>query len=74
MNAFKKNFPSCYDAKIIVDPVTKHSKGFGFIKFGSPEAAQQCIETMQGMYIMSRQIRLGYAAQKRQHGENRNQS
>ena len=37
---FKKEFPSCYDAKIIMDPVTKNSKGFGFIKFGSQEAAQ----------------------------------
>ena len=38
--SFKKNFPNCYDAKIIIDPVTKNSKGFGFIKFGSHEAAQ----------------------------------
>ena len=37
---FRKNFPSCYDAKIIMDPVTKNSKGFGFIKFGNNEAAQ----------------------------------
>ena len=37
--AFKKNFPSCFDAKLIMDPVTKNSKGFGFIKFGSTEAA-----------------------------------
>ena len=36
---FKKDFPSCYDAKIIMDPVTKNSKGFGFIKFGTQEAA-----------------------------------
>jgi len=60
--AFKKQFPSCFDAKIIMDPVTKNSKGFGFIKFGSTEAAQQCIDGMQGTYILSRQIRLGYAA------------
>ena len=51
---FKNNFPSCYDAKIIMDPVTKNSKGFGFIKFGSHEAAQQCIDTMQGTYILQR--------------------
>lgn len=70
--SFKKNFPNCFDAKIIIDPVTKNSKGFGFIKFGSHEAAQQCIESMQGHLILSRQIRLGYAAQKRQPGENRN--
>ena len=33
-----------------MDPVTKNSKGFGFIKFGSQEAAQQCIESMSGSY------------------------
>jgi len=54
-----------------MDPVTKNSKGFGFIKFGSTEAAQQCIDQMQGTFILQRQIRLGYAAQKRQPGENR---
>ena len=32
---FRKFFPSSYDAKIITDPVTKNSKGFGFIKLGS---------------------------------------
>ena len=52
--AFKKNFPSCFDAKIIMDPVTKNSKGFGFIKFCGVEAAQQCIDTMQGTLILSR--------------------
>ena len=66
---FKKDFPSCYDAKIIIDPVTKNSKGFGFIKFGSQEAAQSCIDQMQGTYILQRQIKLGQAAQKRQPGE-----
>lgn len=54
LQAFKKHFPSCFDAKIIMDPVTKNSKGFGFIKFGSHEAAQQCIDTMQGTYILQR--------------------
>ena len=35
LNAFKKNFPSCFDAKVIYDAVTKNSKGYGFVKFGS---------------------------------------
>lgn len=33
MEYFKGKYPSVYSAKIIVDPVTKQSKGYGFIKF-----------------------------------------
>lgn len=62
-----------YDAKIIFDPITKNSKGFGFLRFSQQEAAQECIQTMQGHYILNRPIKLGYAAQKKQPGEhNRN--
>jgi RNA recognition motif-containing protein len=39
MSAFSKRYPSVMQAKIIVDPVTRYSKGYGFVKFGSSEEA-----------------------------------
>ena len=30
---FKKHYPSVFQAKIIVDPVMRYSKGYGFVKF-----------------------------------------
>ena len=41
--AFSKRYPSVIQAKIIVDPVTRYSKGYGFIKFSDAEEAQRAI-------------------------------
>jgi RNA recognition motif-containing protein len=41
--AFSKRYPSVIQAKIIVDPVTRYSKGYGFIKFSNAEEAQRAI-------------------------------
>jgi len=37
ITVFSKKFPSVYEAKIIMDPVTKNPKGFGFLRFGIQE-------------------------------------
>lgn len=34
MSVFSKKYPSIYEAKVIVDQVTKMSKGYGFLTFG----------------------------------------
>jgi len=39
MAAFTKRYPSVTQAKIIVDPVTRYSKGYGFIKFSNSDDA-----------------------------------
>ena len=39
LSVFQKKFPSVYDAKIIFDPVTKNSKGFGFLRFSGQQEA-----------------------------------
>jgi nucleolar protein 4 len=43
MAAFSKRYPSVTQAKIIVDPVTRQSKGYGFIKFSNSDDAQRAI-------------------------------
>ena len=37
ITVFGKKYTSVYEAKIIMDPVTKNSKGFGFLRFGIQE-------------------------------------
>ena len=69
MAQFQKKYPSVYEAKIIIDPVTKNSKGFGFLRFGIQEQAQAAISDMQGFPILSRAIKLNYAAQRRAPGD-----
>lgn len=37
MNEFKKRYQSVIQAKVIVDPVSRYSKGYGFVKFSSQD-------------------------------------
>lgn len=41
---FKKKFPSLFEAKVINDPVTRVSKGFGFLRFYNQLEAQSTID------------------------------
>jgi splicing factor 3B subunit 4 len=50
--------------KIMRDPDTKISKGFGFISFDSFEASDLAIECMNGQYLSNRQIVVQYAYKK----------
>ena len=45
---FKQHFPSVHEAKIICDPVTRASKGYGFIKFELKEESERAMQEMQG--------------------------
>jgi RNA recognition motif-containing protein len=63
--AFKKRYDSVLQAKIIVDPVTRYSKGYGFIKFGNPEDAARAIQEMNGKFLLTKAIKLNYASQKK---------
>lgn len=62
MAAFSKRYPSVIQAKIIVDPVTRYSKGYGFIKFSSGDDAQRAIQEMNGKYLLTKAMKLNYAA------------
>ena len=48
MQTFHQVYPSCFEAKIICDPVTRASKGYGFIKFGIKEESERALQEMNG--------------------------
>lgn len=53
-----------FEAKVIVDPVTRVSKGFGFIKFESKEESEKALQEMNGRPIMGRPVKMNYASQR----------
>ncbi|XP_051127078.1 uncharacterized protein LOC127248663 [Andrographis paniculata] len=55
--------------KIMRDPDTGNSRGFGFISYDSFEASDAAIETMNGQYLCNRQITVSYAYKKDTKGE-----
>jgi RNA recognition motif-containing protein len=65
--AFKVKFPSCTSMKIMIDPQTGHSRGYGFVKFSNQREADLAAEEMQGVYIGSKPIRISKAAYANKH-------
>lgn len=55
--------------KIMRDPDTGSSRGFGFISYDSFEASDAAIEAMNGQYLCNRQITVSYAYKKDTKGE-----
>ncbi|XP_047334241.1 splicing factor 3B subunit 4 [Impatiens glandulifera] len=55
--------------KIMRDPETGNSRGFGFVSYDSFEASDGAIEAMNGQYLCNRQITVSYAYKKDTKGE-----
>ncbi|KAK2076141.1 hypothetical protein QBZ16_001073 [Prototheca wickerhamii] len=55
--------------KVMRDPDTGLSKGFGFVSFDDFESSDSAIEAMDGQYLMNRPISVGYAYKKETRGE-----
>lgn len=64
LNTFTARFASIRGAKVVMDPVTRMSKGFGFVRFGSKEEADQALQTMNGVYCSSRPMRVSVATDR----------
>ncbi|CDW73706.1 mrna binding post-transcriptional regulator [Stylonychia lemnae] len=61
LGAFNKRYPSVLQAKVIVDPVSRYSKGYGFVKFGNQEESQRAIVEMQGKYLFNKPMKINNA-------------
>jgi len=55
--------------KIMRDPESGASKGFGFVSYDSFEASDAAIEAMNGQYLCNRPIHVSYALKKDTKGE-----
>ncbi|KHN79833.1 Nucleolysin TIAR [Toxocara canis] len=66
-NALKAAFAAygeISEAKVIRDPQTMKSKGYGFVSFPSKESAEKAIAGMNGQLVGRRQIRTNWASRK----------
>lgn len=50
--------------KIMRDPETGNSRGFGFVSYDCFEASDAAIEAMNGQYLCNRPITVSYAYKK----------
>jgi len=53
-------------AKVILDPKTKKSKGFGFIEFADTKSAKKAVEEMNEAEINWRPIKLDFAFERQE--------
>lgn len=52
---------------IVYDQRSDRSRGFGFIKMGTPEEAARCIQELNGLDLNGRRIRVDYSTTDRPH-------
>uniref|UniRef100_A0A7E4ZSI1 Nucleolysin TIA-1/TIAR n=1 Tax=Panagrellus redivivus TaxID=6233 RepID=A0A7E4ZSI1_PANRE len=62
-------FGAISDVKVIRDPNTQKSKGYGFVSYPRREEAERAIEQMNGQWLGRRTIRTNWATRKPVDGE-----
>ena len=72
VSLFQNRFPSCKSAKIMTDPITGVSRGYGFVRFSEQHDQERALSEMQGVYCGNRPMRVSAATPKtsRQGGPN----
>ncbi|VDK64217.1 unnamed protein product [Onchocerca ochengi] len=69
LKAAFESFGEISEAKVIRDPQTLKSRGYGFVSFSFKEDAEKAIEEMNGQMIGRRPIRTNWAVRKVDGGE-----
>lgn len=64
VSLFQNRFPSCKSAKIMTDPVSGMSRGYGFVRFSDEGDQQRALTEMQGVYCGNRPMRISTATPK----------
>jgi len=64
-DVFEQIYPSVTSSKLIIDPITKLSKGYGFVKFADFNESQKAIMEMNGKFILSKPIKTNQAVWKK---------
>jgi RNA recognition motif-containing protein len=65
-NFFLKFYKSITSVKIVVDPNTKQSKGYGFVRFTDQEEANNALVEMNGKVIKTHPIKVNLATFKKE--------
>ncbi|OXN23686.1 hypothetical protein CDV57_07192 [Aspergillus fumigatus] len=64
VSLFQNRFPSCKSAKIMTDPISGMSRGYGFVRFSDENDQQRALTEMQGVYCGNRPMRISTATPK----------
>ncbi|KAJ1340302.1 hypothetical protein BSLG_005075 [Batrachochytrium salamandrivorans] len=59
-------FGEVVDAVVLEDRETGRSRGFGFVTFSTPEAAELAVQQLNGQEVNGRNVRVNLANEQRQ--------
>ncbi|KAG4988534.1 hypothetical protein AAZX31_11G129800 [Glycine max] len=62
---FRAHYPSVKGAKVVTDPATGRSKGYGFVKFADEAQRNRAMTEMNGVYCSTRPMRISAATPKK---------
>ncbi|KAM3315620.1 hypothetical protein ACQJBY_034009 [Aegilops geniculata] len=65
---FRVNYSSVRGAKVVTDPNTGRSKGYGFVKFADENEKTRAMSEMNGVYCSTRPMRISAAIPKKSSG------
>ncbi|XWS52513.1 hypothetical protein CRYUN_Cryun11dG0077000 [Craigia yunnanensis] len=65
---FRAHYPSVRGAKVVTDPNTGRSKGYGFVKFSDETERNRAMTEMNGVYCSTRAMRISAATPKKNTG------
>ncbi|KAK1267758.1 Polyadenylate-binding protein RBP47B' [Acorus gramineus] len=65
---FRAQYPSVRGAKVVTDPTTGRSKGYGFVKFSDEMERNRAMTEMNGVYCSTRPMRISAATPKKTTG------
>ncbi|KAM0706351.1 hypothetical protein Q7P35_005677 [Cladosporium inversicolor] len=68
MSLFQTKYNSCKSAKIMTDPISGLSRGYGFVRFADEGDQQLALREMQGVYCGNRPMRISTATPKNKSG------
>ncbi|KAI9699510.1 MAG: hypothetical protein M1820_007141 [Bogoriella megaspora] len=68
VSLFQSRFASCKSAKIMSDPISGLSRGYGFVRFSDEGDQQRALTEMQGVYCGNRPMRISTATPKNKSG------
>ncbi|CAL5344430.1 unnamed protein product [Camellia sinensis] len=65
---FRTQYPSVRGAKVVIDPNTRRSKGYGFVKFADEMERNCAMSEMNGVYCSTRPMCISAATPKKMTG------